>query len=369
MLLGSTVLEVAIGLLFVYLLLSLLCSAVTEYIEVKLNKRAEFLRKGIELLLNDTSGKGLDLASQLYAHGLVRPFYRDGNRLPSYIPSRTFALALWNLATTAAAAGRTNGTANDVAGVTTDLGAIRDAVARHLPNEELRTALVTLIDEAQGDIEKARHNIETWYEAMMDRVSGWYKRRTAALALGLGVAMAAVLNADTITIANALARDSALRAAVVSAAQREMDSNRQSSVPPIDQAAASPAATAGQPPADPTSKTTTTRTEADRLRTTYGDVAGLGLPIGWSRRAPAADPRAVPGVVGDWILKLLGILITGFAISQGAPFWFDVLNKFMVVRSTVKPTEKSQEQPSKDRPMTDRHAMQDTGSKEETPKG
>jgi hypothetical protein len=42
-------------------------------------------------------------------------------------------------------------------------------------------------------------------------------------------------------------------------------------------------------------------------------------------------------------------LITGFAISQGAPFWFDLLNRFMVVRSTVKPNEKSEEQPSKER--------------------
>ena len=65
MMFGSTVLEVAIGLLFVYLLLSLLCSTVGEYIEATVNKRAEFLRKGIELLLNDSNGKGLDLASQL----------------------------------------------------------------------------------------------------------------------------------------------------------------------------------------------------------------------------------------------------------------------------------------------------------------
>jgi hypothetical protein len=35
-------------------------------------------------------------------------------------------------------------------------------------------------------------------------------------------------------------------------------------------------------------------------------------------------------------------------ISLGAPFWFDMLNKFIVVRSTVKPKEKSPEDPSKD---------------------
>jgi hypothetical protein len=50
------------------------------------------------------------------------------------------------------------------------------------------------------------------------------------------------------------------------------------------------------------------------------------------------------------VLKVFGLFLTGLAISQGAPFWFDLLNKFMVIRSTVKPKEKSQEQPSKDKP-------------------
>ena len=105
MLFGSTILEIAIGLFFVYLLLSHLCSAIAEYIEAKFNNRAKYLRHGINLLLNDSDKGGIDLAKQLYEHGLVRPLYRDANKLPSYIPSRTFALALWNLATVATADG------------------------------------------------------------------------------------------------------------------------------------------------------------------------------------------------------------------------------------------------------------------------
>jgi hypothetical protein len=48
-------------------------------------------------------------------------------------------------------------------------------------------------------------------------------------------------------------------------------------------------------------------------------------------------------------LPLLGWLLTAGAISLGAPFWFDLLNKFMVIRSTVKPHEKSLEEGSEDR--------------------
>jgi hypothetical protein len=46
----------------------------------------------------------------------------------------------------------------------------------------------------------------------------------------------------------------------------------------------------------------------------------------------------------------LGWLLTAMAISLGAPFWFDTLNRLMVIRSTIKPQEKSQKQKSKDNP-------------------
>jgi len=43
-----------------------------------------------------------------------------------------------------------------------------------------------------------------------------------------------------------------------------------------------------------------------------------------------------------------GWLVSALAISLGAPFWFDVLNRFVVLRSTVKPNEKSQTNASKE---------------------
>jgi hypothetical protein len=334
MIFGSTVLEVAIGIVFVYLLLSLLCSAVCEYIEAKFNNRAKYLRQGINLLLNESKGGGVDLAQRLLDHGLVRPFYRDANRPPSYIPSRIFALALWNMATTEAA-GFEPGRASDgpsAAGVTTDLKQIRRVIATRLPNQELKTALLTLIDEANGDLEKARKNVEDWYDGMMDRVSGWYKRRTSVILLALGFVVAAIVNADTIDIAKALARDGALRSSLVAAAERRLATPLTALPDAVDAEEKDKAA-------------------SENLRQARAAVDTLGLPIGWVRATNenSGDPRRNPTSAGGWMLKLFGLLLTGFAISQGSPFWFDLLNKFMVIRSTVKPAEKSQEQPSKDR--------------------
>jgi hypothetical protein len=332
MLFGSTTLEVAIGMVFIYLLLSLLCSTVGEYIEAVFNSRARFLRQGINLLLNESRGGGVDLAQQLYDHGLVRPLYRDAGKPPSYIPSRTFALALWNMATTAAGGppGAEASQAVTIAGVSNDLKAIREVIATRLPNAELRTAILTLIDEADGDIDRARRNIEDWYDGMMDRVSGWYKRRTTVIMLALGVLLAAGVNADSVTLARALARDGALRGSVVAAAEQRV-------------ATGLPPAAAGI--ADPQGRD---NAAAQNLRDVRSAVNSLGLPIGWIGAASdnVDDPRRMPVDMPGWLLKLFGLLLTGFAVSQGSPFWFDLLNKFMVARSTVKPPDTRRETPA-----------------------
>ena len=99
---------------------------------------------------------------------------------------------------------------------------------------------------------------------------------------------------------------------------------------------------------------------AQAVARAHGEVRALGLPIGWKGwNASADDLRRAPDTLMDWVLKIVGVLLTGFAVSQGAPFWFDLLNKVMVIRSTVKPKEKSTEQPSKDRPAPETQVEND----------
>src|SRR5947207_982265 len=98
---GSSILEVAIGVIFVYLVLSLMCTAINEAIATRLNQRGENLFEGIKNLLNDPAFTGL--AHQLYNHGLVDGISQDAadegklNRRPSYMASTTFALALLDI--------------------------------------------------------------------------------------------------------------------------------------------------------------------------------------------------------------------------------------------------------------------------------
>ena len=64
-----------------------------------------------------------------------------------------------------------------------------------------------------------------------------------------------------------------------------------------------------------------------------------------------ADPAVAQGGTIDWaaqapwiggvINKLRGLLVTVCAVSLGAPFWFDLLSKFVNIRRAgIKPEEK-----------------------------
>ncbi len=238
--LGSDILDIAIGLIFVYLLLSLICSAINELIEGLLKARATNLERGLRELLADPEGTGL--VKTIYDHplicGLFKGAYDPGKtkkhmwsptNLPSYLPPRNFALALMDAvlpATPITASGASSALAG--APEVTPLSpparppvvdALRTAVGS-LPNTEVQRALLTLVDAAGGDIGRVRQSIEAWYQSAMDRVAGWYKRRTQGILLGLGIVVAIGMNADTITIARGLSVDKSLRNSLVAAASQ-----------------------------------------------------------------------------------------------------------------------------------------------------
>jgi hypothetical protein len=324
---GSEILDVAIGVMFVFLLVSLICSAIREGIEAWMRSRATHLEQGIRELLNDPGATGL--AKSLYDHPMVSVLYRGkyhpidtitgwttaltrNKTLPSYIPSRNFALALMDMA---ARGPLVDAATSDAGAHVLSIDALRKNISG-LGSPAVQRVLLTAIDTAQGDLERVQKNIEAWYDAAMDRVSGWYKRTTQALLFVLGLFVAVVLNINTITIADYLYRDETARATLVARAQ---------------DAVANPQF-------------------ADRA--TYPgiqtELESLTLPIGWDRGLPQ-HPGSDGQPTADWVRIIAGLLITAFATTLGAPFWFDLLNKVMVVRSTVKPHEKSQEEASEDR--------------------
>ena len=162
--LGSNILEVAIGLIFIYILVSVTCSAIREGVEAWLKTRAAYLEYGIRELLHDKPGTGL--AEGFYNHPLIfslfanayspggskRPgFLTRGADLPSYIPAKNFALALMDIA---ARGPNTNAVSSAPNAPIVSLDTIRSNVG-NLKNQAVQRMLLMAIDSAQGDLNKS----------------------------------------------------------------------------------------------------------------------------------------------------------------------------------------------------------------------
>ena len=164
--------------------------------------------------------------------------------------------------------------------------------------EGLRKRLKPLIAGPQGDVETLRTNLEAWYDDTMARVSGWYKRKTQIILIVIGILLAPAINANTIAMGQRIWKDDTVRAAVV--AQAQANASTKPSQNPND--------------------------AADHV----DKVVKVGIPMGWRGAVVPNGAGAIATAIGGWILTI-------FAISLGAPFWFDTLSRLSRLRSSGKP--------------------------------
>jgi hypothetical protein len=165
-----------------------------------------------------------------------------------------------------------------------------------------------LLDEAGDSLTKLEQSMDAWFNGAMDRVAGWYKKRTQSTVLILAALICILANADTITIATALANNTAVRESIVAQAKVFAENNK--------------AQTAMKP---------------EDIEAQVKNLQKVGVPLGWA--SPPWESLAFP--LG-WLNKIAGLALTTFAVSLGAPFWFDLLNKFMNIRSAGKAPDEKQ---------------------------
>lgn len=308
---NSTILDVIIGLIFVYLLLSILCTAANEWVAALTRRRGEMLRKGIHQLLENQPTRGDSgpdgLLREFYKHPLITSIMHDENH-PTYISPRTFAAVVTDLFTAAKP-----GTI-----VFEDL----EAGAKELPDGQVKQSVLALVQRSNEQLEVAEDAIEGWFNDAMDRVSGWYKRRTQVWTLVIALALTLFANADTVQIVRRLWQDPVLRAAVVEEAKVRAQKPR-------------PTVSVEYKDEDDPTNPTVTRNEGNELSGKEREL--LGQLLGW--HGPFRENLR-------WS-SLLGWLLTVLALSMGAPFWFDLLNKFMNIRFAGKSPDETAKKPEK----------------------
>jgi hypothetical protein len=306
--LSSTILDVAIGLIFIYLLLALICTTVNEWLSGILKTRSKMLEMGITNLLQGQTRGGTPLLAAFQDHPLIKGLRRD-DAGPSYMAPRTFALTLMDLVTPLQP-GAIN--FNDL-----------ETGINNLPDGHVKQSLLAVIQNANRDIDQAEKAIEGWFNDMMDRVSGWYTRRKQVLTVVISAVLTLFVNADTIGIANTLWVNPTLRQEIVSRASTSQTT--------LKELVTAEYKDTNPKPSRPETKNTAAPYPGtiQRLMDQLGDVTG------WSNdcRRAGGNVKAlaflVLGHIPGWILTII-------AVSLGAPFWFDTLNHFVNIRAAGK---------------------------------
>ncbi len=232
--------------------------------------------------------------------------------------------------------------------------------------EVIRTRFADLALEAENvdrNLAAMRINAETWFNNSMDRLSGWYKRKASLLAFIIGLVLASILHVNSILLAQHLWKEPTIRQALAANATEFTKKNTQLPVVKAEETEETAGSEATEEPATP----------GDAIDFFEDQFKGLDVPLGWTFEPvelennqgcslipigtnvvwglkDTVNPEAricqkinnAPTDTAGWFLKIMGLILSAGAATQGAPFWFDILKRLVNVRgSGTKPDEKN----------------------------
>ena len=318
----SNILDVATGLIFAFLLLAIVASTIQEFLAGIFRWRGTYLAKAIDVILSNNETAAFDwksLGDWLHAHFTpgraeaprmlsqalpnpaapanqklmqvidnlrVHPFINNApSRLPAYIASANFASAMLS--------SLRDGSALPA------FTQIQSTIAA-LPDGDLKKTLDTLLVDAEGSLDRFRVGVEKWFDSAMDRLEGIYKRVSQYSLLILGGFLAVTLNVNALHLARALwDEDPDTRAALFVAATRNV------------------------------------ATPINLQQTVQNSLASLNnasLPIGWAH-SPNWHILLGHPIWGHIAVDFAGWSLTMVCVSLGAPFWFDIVQRVVNLRS------------------------------------
>jgi hypothetical protein len=228
-------------------------------------------------------------------------------------------------------------------------------------SSETASFLRSIWADANGDIAKFRTYLEVWFEETMDRATGWYKKHTQFILFFVGFAIAIAFNVDTLKIVNKLEKDPKLREQILQQADAFVKDHPDLDTELMQQEIEFKRSVAQRMKADSAldKKDIGTYIEDSLKLVKYQLLkARRDTLMNRAESLLQKDIRNVHHSLGlEWesyecnsslleciFLSIVGWTLTALALSLGAPFWFDLLNKLMKLRGSVAtPTKDDKE--------------------------
>jgi hypothetical protein len=313
--------DVAIGLTLVYLGASLFVTVINEYIAHALNLRGKQLCNSLKRLISDKHVKDILMQSPA-----LKPFFdSDQRKASSYIDTNVLArLLVGGLAAPSAASDTVK--------------QVSEAIGK-LPDSNLKTQLQALARTAGSTTDALVTAVSDWADRSLTMLGEGYKRDLQKISFGIGLAVAVGFNLDTVALTEHLYRDKDAREAAVALGVQIAEKTGKEAfekcmalTPQKRKEEASCALLTGL------------------VDVVQGRNESLGkLPIGW----PLPKIRTQGAAASDsfdfwlWATRVAGWLLTALALSLGAPFWFDLLNKLVNMRHGMRRPEVKEDRQGK----------------------
>ncbi len=290
------ILTVVIGLIFILLLLSLLATTLMELISSFFRLRGRNLLTALHNMLASCDKDATMLKefqqNSLYKH-LTQQYGQRSQGPPSYMAAETFQSILF-----------------DIILKGEDFSQLKERIDA-LPDDDLRNVLNQLLRQSNNELALFRLEVQNWYNNVMDRASGWFKRFTQQILLFIGLGIAIVFNADTIQIFDTLNKDPEALQQVVQMAESYVNTRDQMTLGPPQER-----------------EFDVVLEDVKYLISQELESVRSPLGLGWEQVEIASLGWQ------DVLMKILGFILTALAVSLGAPFWFDLLRKLVNIRSS-----------------------------------
>ena len=306
--------DVALGLAVIYLGASLFVTTINEFAAQIRNWRGKDLQKNLGLLFGAGVFDGDDKSLESGLKGLKQVFstFWKGKPFPSYLDSALVSQLLLGTLTAGSPA-------ND----------FREQALQSigkLPEGNLKSQLQAAVVSAGAKVEDVTKSVEQWLEKSLTTLGEAYKRKIRWWSLFFGFLVAATLNIDTIELTTHLYKDKESRSAVASLA---LDFVEKTDEETLNRCLKRLGRVGGD--------TTVDDAQCESIKglmtaVQWKNTHTARLPIGWGKgRSPVALFSHPKG-----LLALLGWILTAGALSLGAPFWFDALNRVANIRAGMK---------------------------------
>lgn len=324
---GFPILDLVVGIIFIYFLLSIISSSAVELILTGLNARSKVLGEWLNTIFNKKitkpDGTQVTLGQSIMDHCATTVLSKTG-KAPSYIDAKNFTSALLEKITY---------DPQNPKSIAKNINEVIKAIEETpLLSTELRRAVLSFANESKdsyavlttktiSEMEFLRARMEKWFDTSMDRLTGTYKKRyVRKFTLLVAFITATFLNADSIAIAKYLYSNPEARAKL--AAQADKVINDSTYITVLNQVHASNQ--------DSLTLDQFKNNLAQSVQNINAANAGLNdaIPLGWKNKTN------IPLTFTTVLSKITGLLATILAIFMGAPFWFDILNKIANLRST-----------------------------------